>query len=79
VAAGKFHDKLGNNSPDSTTVGTGRAVVFRDGERFKGKWSRPKATGGTHFTTKAGVDIPLHADGQTWVLLVPTDGKVSVK
>jgi hypothetical protein len=77
VVRGKYHDVLGNNSPDTHSIGTGRAVVFRDGRRYDGRWRRPSRSAGTHFLTTAGTDIPLRPGGQTWVLLVPTNGRIT--
>ena len=74
VVKGRYHDVLGNNSPDTHSVGTGRAVVFRGGQRYDGTWSRPTRGVGTHLLDSTGADIPLRPGGQTWVLLVPTAG-----
>jgi hypothetical protein len=77
VVTGKYHDVLGNNSPDTHSIGTGRAVVFRDGRRYDGRWRRPSRGAGTHFLTPGGTDIRLRSGGQTWVLLVPTNGRIT--
>ena len=77
VVRGRYHDVLGNNSPDTHSIGTGRAVVFRDGQRYDGTWRRPTRSAGTHFLTAAGTDIQLRANGQTWILLVPTGGRIT--
>jgi hypothetical protein len=77
VVRGKYHDVLGNNSPDTHSIGTGRAVVFRDGRRYDGSWRRPSRAAGTHFLTPGGTDIRLRSGGQTWVLLVPTNGRIT--
>ena len=76
VVRGRYHDVLGNNSPDTHSIGTGKAVVFRGGQRYDGTWSRPSRGVGTHFLDATGNDIPLRPGGQTWVLLVPTGGTV---
>ena len=76
VVRGRYSDVLGNNSPDTHSIGHGRAVVFRDGQRFDGTWKRPTRGVGTHFVTAAGEDIMLRPGGQTWVLLVPTTGTI---
>jgi hypothetical protein len=76
VVRGRYADVLGNNSPDTHSIGTGRAVVFRDGRRYDGKWVRPTRSAGTHFVTASGIDMLLRPAGQTWVLLVPTSGSV---
>ena len=72
VVHGRYHDVLGNNSPDTHSIGSGRAVVFRDGRRYDGTWKRPTRGVGTHFVTADGTDITLRPGGQTWILLVPT-------
>src|SRR3954454_15649509 len=72
VVRGRYHDVLGNNSPDTHSIGSGRAVVFRDGQRYDGRWTRPHRGSGTHFVTANGTDIGMRPGGQTWVLLVPT-------
>ncbi len=57
-------------SPVAHTVGTGEAVVLRDGRRFTGTWSRPDADAPTTFRTADGQDLPL-ATGPVWVVLLP--------
>jgi hypothetical protein len=69
----RFHDFLGNYTPEIKTTGTGRALVLRDGKAYDARWSRPAEDGGTTFTTAAGEPLPF-AKGQTWVVLV-NDGK----
>jgi len=76
VVRGRYSDVLGNNSPDTHSIGTGRAVVFRDGKRYDGMWKRPTRGVGTHFVAADGNDILLRPGGQTWVLLVPTSGSI---
>ncbi|MFD8736232.1 DUF3048 domain-containing protein [Streptomyces sp. NPDC059618] len=68
VSKSKYHDVLGNNSPFSQSVGTGRAQVLRDGRSFDANWSRPEANGGTRFTTPDGAPMNF-APGQVWVVL----------
>ncbi|MED7826422.1 DUF3048 domain-containing protein [Streptomyces chiangmaiensis] len=68
VRASHFHDVLGNNSPYSETVGSGRAQVLRDGRVFDAHWQRPSATDGTRFTTTDGAPMNF-AKGQVWVVL----------
>jgi hypothetical protein len=77
VVRGAYHDVLGNNSPDTHSIGSGRAVVFTNGRQYAGRWSRPKRSSGTHFLSATGTDIPLRPGGQTWVLLVPTNGRIT--
>ena len=65
-----YKDSGGNFTPLIETVGSGTAVVLRDGQRFEVDWSRPIATGGTSYSL-AGSPFSF-APGQTWVLFVPT-------
>ncbi|MFE6194166.1 DUF3048 domain-containing protein [Streptomyces sp. NPDC057838] len=62
-----FRDFLGNNSPYTETVGSGRATVLRDGRAWDVEWKRPKATDGTAFTTGDGSPVRF-AEGQVWVV-----------
>lgn len=64
-----YKDSGGNFTPLIETVGSGNAVVLRDGQRFDVNWSRPVATGGTSYTL-SGAPFAF-APGQTWVLYVP--------
>lgn len=67
VRPSRFHDFLGNNTPYTVTVGSGRAKVLRDGRAHDVNWKRPKATDGTEFTTKDGTPVNF-AEGQVWVV-----------
>ncbi|MFG2957677.1 DUF3048 domain-containing protein [Streptomyces sp. NPDC048291] len=67
VRASAYHDVLGNNTPFTETVGSGKAEVLRDGRAFEATWSRPEATAGTTFTGTDGGPVNL-ADGQVWVV-----------
>jgi hypothetical protein len=70
VRASGYHDRLGNASPYSETVGSGRALVLRDGKAYDTRWSRPSAAQGTAFTTTDGTRMRF-APGQVWVVLAP--------
>ncbi|MGW1561294.1 DUF3048 domain-containing protein [Streptomyces sp. NPDC002144] len=63
----RFHDFLGNNTPFTDTVGSGRAKVLRDGKAYDVDWKRAKATDGTDFTTNDGRPVDF-AKGQVWVV-----------
>jgi Protein of unknown function (DUF3048) N-terminal domain/Protein of unknown function (DUF3048) C-terminal domain len=60
--------EAGKRPPYAATVGSGRAVVLRNGRSYAGHWSRPQADGGTTFTTAAGQPLTF-ARGQVWVVL----------
>ncbi|MER5974845.1 Mut7-C RNAse domain-containing protein [Streptomyces sp. NPDC002055] len=61
-------DKLGSVSPYSETVGSGTALVLRDGKAYDARWSRSDAESGTDFTTPSGDPLNF-ARGPVWVLL----------
>jgi Protein of unknown function (DUF3048) N-terminal domain/Protein of unknown function (DUF3048) C-terminal domain len=69
VTSSKYHDVLGNPTPFTETIGSGKAVVLRDGQSFTGTWSRPSASVGTTFMTPAGAPLTFAA-GQVWVVFV---------
>jgi hypothetical protein len=59
--------ELGVRPPYANTVGSGSAVVLRDGRAYHVHWSRPKADGGTTFTLPGGRRMTF-ARGQVWVV-----------
>lgn len=63
-------DPAGNPLSATQVVGTGRALVLRDGRRYAGRWS--KSSGSQHLavTRPDGTFLPLKP-GPTWVLLAP--------
>ncbi|MGH3870963.1 MAG: DUF3048 domain-containing protein [Pseudonocardiaceae bacterium] len=63
-------DAAGAASPFASTVGTGSAVVLRDGLAFTGSWSRPTPDAITTFTLPDGSPLAF-APGPVWVVLVP--------
>ncbi len=60
--------ELGVRPPYAETVGSGTAVVLRDGRAYRVHWSRPRADGGTTFTLPSGARMRF-ARGQVWVVL----------
>ncbi|QFR01427.1 DUF3048 domain-containing protein [Streptomyces phaeolivaceus] len=67
IRESRFHDYLGNNTPYTETVGSGRAEVLRDGKAFEADWRRETPTNGTTFTTPDGTPMNF-AEGQVWVV-----------
>ncbi|MBW5424594.1 DUF3048 domain-containing protein [Streptomyces sp. BG9H] len=67
VRHSRFHDRSGNVSPFTETVGEGTARVLRDGRAYEARWQRPSAEDGTEFTTPDGKRLPF-AKGQVWVV-----------
>jgi hypothetical protein len=69
VVVGRSHFReLGIKPPYANTVGSGTAVVLRDGRAYRVAWSRPRADGGTTYTLPDGRRMPF-ARGQVWVVL----------
>jgi hypothetical protein len=62
-------DVNGNPSKYTHTVGTGKVVIYRDGRRLVGTWSRPNAASGTTFSGANGKPLSLELGGE-WVVLV---------
>jgi hypothetical protein len=69
VRKSDFHDFLGNNTPYTVTVGSGKAEVLRGGRVYDVDWKRKKAGDGTEFTTNDGTPVNF-AKGQVWVVFV---------
>ncbi|MEV2256388.1 DUF3048 domain-containing protein [Streptomyces sp. NPDC050147] len=68
VRESRFHDRSGNNTPFTETVGSGKARVLRDGRAYEARWERPSPQEGTEFTTADdGGPLPF-AKGQVWVV-----------
>jgi hypothetical protein len=64
-----FMDVPHQLSPFAPTIGSGQAIVLRDGNAYTGTWSRPDAAGGTTYSF-AGQPMLFHP-GQVWVVLAP--------
>ncbi|MFJ7290744.1 DUF3048 domain-containing protein [Streptomyces collinus] len=71
VRESAFRDFLGNNTPYTETVGSGKATVLRDGRAWDVDWQREKAPDGTSFTTGDGTPVNF-AEGQVWVVYSKT-------
>ncbi|MGW6054636.1 DUF3048 domain-containing protein [Streptomyces sp. NPDC055189] len=68
VRQSRFHDRSGNITPFTETVGSGEARVLRDGRAYKARWERPSPDDGTEFTTADGGERLPFAKGQVWVV-----------
>ena len=71
VRNSRYSDVSGAPSPYTTTTGSGKVVVLRDGKAFTGTWKRT-GHGATRFLDAKGKDIKLKA-GPVWVMLAPRD------
>jgi hypothetical protein len=77
IRRGRYVDVLGAASPYATTIGTGNALIFRDGRFVHATWKRASVKGGTHYVDDKGRNIPLKT-GATWVMLQPKSRSVAV-
>ena len=66
----------GHSRPVVGNIGTGRALVFREGRVTEGTWSKADEVAPTHLFDAAGVEIPL-VTGRTFFQIVPLDTKVT--
>ena len=67
VVSRSRYRELGIKPPYAATVGSGSAVVLRNGRAYRVHWSRPQPDGGTIFTLPDGHRMPF-ARGQVWVV-----------
>jgi hypothetical protein len=67
VGLSRFLEQGPMEPPYVKTVGSGRALVLRNGEAFQANWSRPSRDGGTTFTTKSGQPMTF-ARGPVWIV-----------
>ena len=68
ITPSEYKDKVGGVTPFSQTVGTGKAYVLRDGQRFVTTWSRATAEDGTTFSFADGTVMNFDP-GQIWIAL----------
>ncbi len=72
-----YYDRGGGNTPQASTVGTGKALVMRDGRAWEVTWNRPDEASGTTFTLPDGSAMPFKP-GQTWIVLLDRDRTVKI-
>lgn len=58
------------------TTGTGKALLFRDGEAEQINWSKPTRTSELAFTTIRGEDVEL-TPGKVWISVLDTAAEVT--
>jgi hypothetical protein len=68
VGLSRFLEQGPMMPPDAHSVGSGTALVLRNGEAFHARWSRPSANGGTTFTSASGKPMTF-ARGPVWIVL----------
>lgn len=73
-----FHDKNGGVTPRAEVVGSGTAIVLRDGMAFDVSWSRPAGSSKTSFTLPNGQPMSFKP-GQEWIALASTDKEARIR
>lgn len=68
----------GHNRPVLAQIGTGKAIVFRDGKVFEGTWKKDDVGGLTRFFDAAGKEVTL-VRGRIFIQVVATGTKVTYK
>jgi hypothetical protein len=67
-----YFDKGGGNTPQATTIGSGKAIVMRNGRAWDVTWSRPDDASGTTFALPDSSTMPFKP-GQTWIVLYDSE------
>ncbi|MFE7398253.1 DUF3048 C-terminal domain-containing protein [Streptomyces sp. NPDC057557] len=65
-----YRDRWGSTSPYTETVGSGSALVLRNGRGYDVGWSRRTAESGTSFTTRDGKQTTF-APGRVRIVFAP--------
>ena len=76
INGSRFHDINGAVTPNSRTVGSGKALIFREGKVYDARWSRARASEPTSYTI--GGQPAVLAPGQIWIALLGKGRPVSV-
>jgi S-adenosylmethionine:tRNA-ribosyltransferase-isomerase (queuine synthetase) len=58
-----------------TTIGTGDALIFNNGQAVKAKWSKKDRESEVRFVDAKGKDVPL-SRGLTWIAVVDKSTEV---
>ena len=72
-----YVDSTGSPSYLSTTVGSGRVTLLRDGHAIDGTWRRASAGAPFDYLDPAGHPLPFKP-GRTWVILAPQTASISL-
>lgn len=58
------------------TIGSGKVLIFQDGNAVEGKWSKASRTARSKYVDKNGVEVQFNS-GQIWIQTVPEGSKVT--
>lgn len=74
---GNRKDSSGNPTVDLDVIGSGEAVVLRDGRALPARWEKKHPTDQITWTDRRGRPLPL-TPGRTWVELLATDARLTL-
>ena len=57
------------------TTGTGKAIIFQDGQALEATWTKEKRQSRTKFTDKSGKELALNR-GPVWIEIIPVGSEV---
>ena len=60
---------IGEKGYQMKTIGTGKALIFLDGQRIEGRWKKDSRQSRTRFYNNQGQEIQFNR-GQTWIEIV---------
>ncbi len=73
-----YGDKFGGITPFSETVGSGKAVLLRDGKYLNVSWQRDDATQFTNWFDDQGERMKI-TPGKTWIFLADSDPALTLQ
>jgi Protein of unknown function (DUF3048) N-terminal domain/Protein of unknown function (DUF3048) C-terminal domain len=76
VVTSRYLEYPGIRPPYAKSMGSGTAIVLRNGRAYRVHWSRPEADGGTTYTLPDGQRM-LFQPGNVWVVLAVGRGSTS--
>ena len=59
-----------------SAIGTGKALIFQDGNVTTGSWAKKTRVSRTQFFNSTGKEMELTA-GLTWISMIPSESQVS--
>jgi hypothetical protein len=70
VGTSRFLEWPGIRPPFARSIGSGSALVLRDGKAYHARWSRAHGRDGTTYTTDSGQPMTF-ARGPVWIVFAP--------
>lgn len=71
-----IEDAFNHRSIEMKLIGSGDLLLFRDGQMYRGRWTRAQRSDMLTFTDPQGNPLPLKP-GNTWFEVVPLEAKLN--